>query len=158
MNSFKNIFIISLLIFCNSHTLVAKEKETLPPLFYGSVERIIDGDTLEVNIDIWPGISGDFSIRVRGVQAPEIKRYDCDEEYKWGMEAKSKIEKLYTIGSQVRLENVKVGPFGRYIADVSRWRSDRWFYLKDELIQRKLAHEWFPGKPPVPWCLLAKTR
>lgn len=158
MNGFKNTFIISLLIFCNSDTLLAKENETLPPDFYGTVERIIDGDTLEVKINIWPGIAGNFTIRVRGVQAPEIKRPDCDEEYKWGMIAKSKVEKLYSVGSKVRIQKVKFGLYGRYVADVSRWRSDRWLYLKDELIEKKLAHEWFPGQSEISWCLLEKTR
>ncbi len=158
MNGLSRIFIIFLLIFFNCHVLLAKEKETLPPEFYGTVERIIDGDTLEVKINIWPGIAGNFSIRVRGVQAPEIKRPDCDEEYKWGMKAKSKVEQLYSVGSKVRIQKVKVGLYGRYVADVSRWRSDRWLYLKDELIERKLAHEWFPGQSAISWCLLAKTR
>lgn len=158
MKSLKSIFIASLMIFSHCHTSIAREKQRLPTEFYGTVKRIIDGDTLEVKINIWPGISGNFSIRVRGIDAPEIKRHDCDEEYEWGMEAKEKVEQLYPKGSQVRLQKVKVGLYGRYVADVSRWRSDRWLYLKDELIERKLAHEWFSGQSAIPWCLLAKTR
>jgi len=39
-----------------------------------------------------------------------------------------------------------------------RWRSDRWLYLADELVERGLAVAWTPDMEDVPWCLLAQSR
>jgi len=128
-------------------------------LYYGTVVRVIDGDTLVVRVDLWPGLIAEYSVRVRGIDAPEIRRVGCEEERVWGFEAKAQVERLYEEGSVVRLENVSSDPFfGRVVADVRRWRSDRWLYLKDELIGRDLAVEWTPNMTDVPWCLLAETR
>lgn len=131
---------------------------TAYPLYYGTIVRIIDGDTLVVKLDLWPSITGKFSVRVRGIDAPDIRKVDCENERIWGEEAKNKVIELYDPGSKVRLENVVLDSFGRVLADISRYRSDRWLYLKEELINRKLAVEWHPNMKDVPWCLLAETR
>ena len=138
-----------------------ESSETANPyaLYYATVLRVIDGDTLEVSVSLWPGLVAEYSIRVRGVDAPEIRRVGCEEERAWGEEARAQIAKLYPSGTIIRLENVERDSFfGRVVADVRRWRSDRWLYLKDELLERGLAVEWTPEMEDVPWCLLAKTR
>ena len=128
------------------------------PVYFGTVERVIDGDTLVIAVELWPGLTGTYPVRVRGVDAPEITHSDCPGVQEWGIEAKQKVEKLYASGSRLRLEHVEIDSFGRPLADISRWRSDRWLYLKDELIDDNLAVEWTPDKDAVPWCLLASTR
>lgn len=123
--------------------------------YFGEVSRVIDGDTLEVKIDLWPGLTAEFAIRQRGIDAPEIRRPSCDEEEEHGLKAKSTLERLYSPGTRVRLDNVEPGSFsGRYIANIRRWRSDRWMYLDKELIERELAVEWDPSMTEVPWCLM----
>ncbi len=34
--------------------------------------RVYDGDTIVARVDIWPRITAEVSIRLRGVQAPEL--------------------------------------------------------------------------------------
>lgn len=127
------------------------------PVYFGTMERVIDGDTMIVTVDLWPGLSGKFPVRVRGIDAPETRGTACEDELVLGLKAKEVAEKLYDLGSQVRLEGIELDSFGRILADVSRLRSDRWLYLKDELIDRQLAVEWTPDMDDVPWCSLAKT-
>jgi len=66
---------------------------------------------------------------------------------------------LYDVGSSIRLENVEYDAFsGRVLADIRRWRSDRWLHLEEEMIERKMAVAWTPEMDDVTWCLLAKDR
>ena len=133
--------------------------QSLYALYFAEVVRVIDGDTLDVRVSLWPGLEAIYAVRVRGVDAPELRRVGCEAEQVWGEQAKAQVQKLYAVGSLVRLENVEYDAFsGRVVADVRRWRSDRWLYLADELVERDLAVVWTPDMPDVPWCLLAETR
>lgn len=126
--------------------------------YFGTVVRVIDGDTLIAKIDLWPGLVNEIPVRVRGIDAPELRRVACEAERNWGEDARKQVEKLYGPGTSIRLENVEMDSFGRAVADIRRWRSDRWLYFGEELIQRGLAVEWHDGQDDVPWCLLAETR
>ncbi len=139
---------------------VAQETAIEPyPLYVGEVVRVIDGDTLDVRVELWPGLQAVNSVRVRGIQAPEIRGAACPAEKQWAEDAKAQVGKLYPAGTVVRLENVEYDAFaGRVVADVRRWRSDRWLYLADELVERNLAEAWTPDGPDVDWCELAKAR
>lgn len=145
-------------------TLVAAPARAQPAvsryeLYYAEVVRVIDGDTLEVRVFLWPGLIAEYAVRVRGIDAPEIRGPGCEEERVLGEEAKAWVERFYKPGMFVRLENVDRDPFaGRVVADVARYRSDRWLALANELIDRQLAVEWEPTQDDPPWCLLAQTR
>jgi micrococcal nuclease len=151
---------IVVMLCCLAGPVGAQEEVTNPyALYYAEVVRVIDGDTLDVRVDLWPGLQAVYAVRVRGIDAPELRRVGCEEERIWAQEAKAQVEKLYDVGSRIRLENVAFDAYsGRVDADVRRWRSDRWIYLADELVERNLAVAWTPDMADVPWCLLAKTR
>jgi endonuclease YncB( thermonuclease family) len=158
MKTLRTFTLSSVLVLMALETSAEPEFQEYPE-YAGEVVRIIDGDTLEVAVSIWPGIVATQSIGVRGIQAPEVRRSGCDEEKSWGNEASAQAERLYDLGSTVRLQNVTLGSFaGRVVADVFRWRSDRWLSFADEMIERNMAVEWYPDMPEVPWCLLSKTR
>ena len=128
-------------------------------LYYATVVRVVDGDTIQVSVDLWPGLVAEYSVRERGIDAPELRRVDCEEERTWAEEARAQLEKLYEVGSTVRLENVEYDAYsGRVLAEIRRWRSDRWIYLEDEMIERGMAVSWTPEMSDVPWCVLALTR
>ena len=141
-----------------AHGSSAQEIPEPYALYYATVERIIDGDTLGVRIALWPGLEAVYSVRVRGIDTPELKGSECPEEKLWAEEAKLQAEKLYDIGTTVRLENVEMDSFGRAIADVRRWRSDRWLYLADEMVERGMAEPWLPDEADIDWCKLATER
>jgi micrococcal nuclease len=126
--------------------------------YQAEMVQVIDGDTLVARVAVWPGLIAEYSVRVRGIDAPEIQRPDCAEERAWGERARAQVERLYPPGSEIRLRDVQFDAFsGRVVADVQRFRSDRWLSLASELLQRGLVVEWTPSQAAVPWCLLAQT-
>ena len=154
-------FVMVFLALFNLTKAVAAQENVANPyaLYYAEVVRVIDGDTLDVRVDLWPGLQAIYAVRVRGIDAPELRRAGCEEERIWAEQAKAQVAKLYDVGSRIKLENVEYDAYsGRVDADVRRWRSDRWIYLADELVERGLAVAWTPDMADVPWCLLAKER
>ena len=150
----------ALVLLCLTAPALAQDVAANPyALYYAEVVRVIDADTLDVRVDLWPGLQAVYAVRVRGIDAPELRRPGCEAERVWAEEAKAQVEKLYDVGSRVRLEKVEYDAYsGRVVADVRRWRSDRWIYLADELVERSLAVAWTPDMADVPWCLLAASR
>ena len=87
-----------------------------PPDFYGDVEaevvRVIDGDTIVVNIPGYPEVFGEnISIRLSGVDAPEPHEPN-------GKEAKAYVESLLEPGDEIRLFNMRRDRFFRIISDI----------------------------------------
>ncbi|MFN3937084.1 MAG: thermonuclease family protein [Gemmobacter sp.] len=135
---------------------VASRQTSFPGPYVAEVVRVIDGDTLEARVALWPGLIAVYAIRVRGIDAPEIRRPACPDEREWGLRAKAQVERLYPPGREIQLRHVQHDVWsGRVLAEVRRWRSDRWLSLADELLQRGLAVEWDATRADVPWCLLA---
>ena len=138
---------------------VSKRSTVFPGPYVAEIVRIIDGDTIEASVALWPGLRADYAVRVRGIDAPEIFRPDCEEERVWGEQARAQAERLYPPGQEVRLLDVSYDAFsGRVVADVRRWRSDRWLSFATEMLERRMAVAWAPRQAAVPWCLLAQTR
>lgn len=138
----------------------AQERPPNPyALYFAEVVRVIDGDTLDVRVDLWPGLQAVYAVRVRGIDAPELREAACPEERVWAEAAREQVARLYPEGSLVRLEDVEYDAFaGRVVADVRRWRSDRWLYLADELVSRSMAEAWMPEMADIDWCELAAAR
>ena len=85
------------------------------------VTSVYDGDTLKVSATIWPGITWAGSVRVLGVDTPEI-RGKCPEEKAKAIAAREFVKltiRKHSIGDEVVLHNVKLGKYaGRVLADV----------------------------------------
>ena len=78
------------------------------------VTRVIDGDTFKVEARVWPGITAQANVRVRGVDTPEIRRAKCGEyERRRGLAARDFVRGV--IGEQVWLINVSYGKFARRV-------------------------------------------
>lgn len=123
--------------------------------YYGTVERVVDGDTLVVRLDLWPGLEAIYAVRARGIDAPELRGAECPEEKAWAEAARAQAERLYGAGTIVRIENVELDSFGRALADIRRWRSDRWLYFAEEMTERDMAQPWQDGWPEIDWCAIA---
>jgi endonuclease YncB( thermonuclease family) len=92
--------------------------ETLPGPYPAAVERVVDGDTLGVRVAIWLGQELSVLVRIRGIDAPEL-RGRCDGEKTRARDAASALQRLVTEGAVVltRIEGDKY--FGRVVADVA---------------------------------------
>ena len=122
--------------------------------YAANVVRVIDGDTLEVSVALWPGLRAEYAVRVRGIDAPELFRPDCEREFNAAKSAKDQVEKFYPSGLEIQLREVSYDAFsGRVVADVRRWVSDRWRPLSMELLDRQLAIEWTPNQSAFNWCI-----
>lgn len=90
----------------------------LPAEYPARVVRVVDGDTVMVTVQVWPDLQAETSIRILGVDTPEL-RGKCNEEKKKAQETKAALEKLLPKNSTVRLRNLKPDKYaGRHDADV----------------------------------------
>jgi endonuclease YncB( thermonuclease family) len=81
------------------------------------VERVIDGDTFVAVAHVWPGHDVRVSVRIRGIDAPEM-RSRCPAERAAARQAQATLEALLSSGP-VLLGNVGGGKYyGRVLADV----------------------------------------
>ncbi len=81
------------------------------------VLRVIDGDTFIAEAKVWPGHSVKVSVRIRGIDAPEI-RSRCPEEKAAAGRARDLLTMLVASGT-VKLFNIGGGKYhGRVLADV----------------------------------------
>jgi len=90
-----------------------------PYLFNCTIVKIIDGDTVDVDVDLgfgcWVrGSSG--RIRLFGVDCEESRTRDLEEK-KYGLLAKAFVEEFLPIGSQAILKTHEKGKYGRYLGD-----------------------------------------
>lgn len=85
--------------------------------YRAAVTRVVDGDTLYCLIDLGFNTYTYHSIRVAGINAPEIRGAERDK----GLAAKTYVEDLFNrYGSHVVLNSMKwPQSFGRYVADIT---------------------------------------
>lgn len=87
--------------------------------------RVVDGDTIDFEVDLGFHVKKDVRVRLVGVNTPEIYSVKKDsEEYQEGMKAKQFVENWIKDNEDkngyVRLATLKSkkGKYGRWLADV----------------------------------------
>ena len=84
------------------------------------IEKIIDGDTFVCVIDLGFNISLTQTVRLIGINAPEIHTLNEDVK-KYGLRAKSKLQEYLNKGSRIIIETQKPNStekYGRIIGNV----------------------------------------
>ena len=110
------------LVAASAFALASVERSTaaeiLPGPYAGAVERVVDGDTLAVRVNVWLGQELRVLVRVRGIDAPEL-RGDCEAEKAQARDAAAALARLVADGSVVlsAIEGDKY--YGRVVADVA---------------------------------------
>ena len=114
---------------------------------------MIDGDTFEARVEIWPTVSATVSVRLRGFDAPEISRPACEGERYQGTLARGAMEDLLPVGQAIVLEDVGPDSFaGRVVANVFRVADVNKVSLSILLERREAILPWDPSEPPIDWC------
>lgn len=95
--------------------------DDLPREIAGPVDarviKVRDGDTVEVEAFIWPMQSVQVAVRLRSVDAPELKG-ECEAERRSAEEAKARLQSLVGAGP-VQLRRVSGDKyFGRVLAEL----------------------------------------
>lgn len=121
--------------------------------YFGVVERVIDGDTFEATVEVWPNLSATVSVRISGIDAPELFRPQCPQERLGAQAAKEALQEIAPAGTAIRLEDVELGSFaGRVIAVAYRQGESRGRTLVELLSNRGVVEEWTSGDADVDWC------
>lgn len=109
-----------------------------------------DGDTLYVEAEIWPNLTWAGSVRVLGVDTPEI-RGQCETEKELALVARDYVRDLL-MDKPVRLTQVEDDKYGgRVLARVYFWENDTWVSLADRLIELQLGRAYDGGRREN-WC------
>ena len=108
--------------------------------YEASLIRVVDGDTLDVRIDLGFKMTTEQRVRLAEIDTPEIWRQKKDSvEYKKGMEARQfVVDRLAKHNNQFVIETTKdAGVYGRYLAKI--FLPDTAQSLNDELVEKGLA-------------------
>ena len=82
------------------------------------IARIVDGDTLDVDIDLGFGIwKTNERIRLWQIDTPECRTRD-KEEKKYGLIARNFVEEHLPVGKIFELQTLEKDKFGRYLGAV----------------------------------------
>jgi endonuclease YncB( thermonuclease family) len=132
---------------------VSSAAEILPGPFTASVERVVDGDTLGVRVTVWLGQEVGTLVRIRGVDAPEM-RGKCDSERAKARAAAAALEVLVADGAVAltRIEGDKY--FGRVVADVTTAAGQD---VGEALVAGGFARA-YDGGARAAWCELGEFR
>ena len=97
------------------------------PVYPAEVVRVIDGDTFEARVRVWPGLNVDTKVRLRDIDAPELHAR-CADELAKAQAARGALESMLAAGG-VTVARVGLDKYGgrvdavvatRATADVSR--------------------------------------
>ena len=97
--------------------------------------RIVDGDTVDVDIDLGFGVwVHKERVRIMGIDTPESRTRDLVEK-QFGLAAKEYVKYLMPIGSQqiIKTQKDKTGKFGRILGD---------FILEDKLLSQLMIENY----------------
>lgn len=86
------------------------------------VVRVVDGDTFEARVHLWPGLEMMTRVRLRGIDAPEMKGA-CAEEFRMA-EASSEALRALLADGDVAIFNIGPDKYnGRVVADAATRRT-----------------------------------
>lgn len=117
----------------------------------GRVVKVYDGDTITVATNVVNEITSDifyrFSVRIRGVDCPEIRSKSDSEKECSKIARKAVLDTVYH--KIVTLENVSYDKYGRILADVSIGDIS----ISKMLIDKRLGVPYNGGSknPPSDW-------
>jgi endonuclease YncB( thermonuclease family) len=110
------------------------------------VERVVDGDTVDVRARIWLGQSLSIRVRIDGVDTPEM-RSDCADERRLALAARDFLARRL-LNREITLLRVVYDKFGgRVRADISDANGD----IAKALLDAGLARPYH-GERREPWC------
>lgn len=116
------------------------------------VTRVVDGDTIDVDIDLGFGVWHKARVRMLGIDTPESRTRNLEEKA-LGLASKARLKELLT-GRKVKIECTKEkGKFGRVLAtvhSVDKKGNEEWINCNEKLIEEGHARPYYGGKK-IPW-------
>ena len=123
--------------------IIKKQGRDLVYEYRCKVSRVVDGDTVDVDIDLGFGVwMHKERIRLYGIDTPESRTRDLEEK-KYGLLAKQQIESFMPRGSMQTLVTVKdkAGKFGRILGKFLIYdkKTDRQMTINDWMVREHHA-------------------
>tara|TARA_R100001443_G_scaffold117413_1_gene142310 strand:+ start:1279 stop:1668 length:390 start_codon:yes stop_codon:yes gene_type:complete len=105
------------------------------------IVKVVDGDTVDIIIDLGFDLSKKERVRLAGIDTPESRTRDLEEK-KLGLEAKEFLERRLMECAKLIVKTEKDGKYGRMLG---------WFYcsqinINTEMVERGYAWEYDGGK------------
>ena len=119
--------------------------------YFCKVNRVVDGDTIDVTVDLGFDIPQSARVRMMGIDTPESRTRNLEEKA-LGLASKARLKELLK-GKKVKIETSKEGKgkFGRILADVITIdKEGNEINCNNQLIQEGHARPYFGGSK-VPW-------
>ena len=112
--------------------------------------KVVDGDTIDAEIDLGFDIKVKKRIRFMGINAPESRTKDLEEKAK-GIAAKDRVKQLLEGCENITLKSHGVGKFGRCLGEIMLDMIDgnqklTLVSLNELLIKEGHAKEYHGGK------------
>jgi|688.fasta_scaffold95292_2 micrococcal nuclease len=105
-----------------------------------AVAKVVDGDTVGLDLDLGFSITLRQRVRFYGLDAPEIRSKDPAEKAK-GQESQAFVSQWFERGGDVLVRTSKEEKYGRMLADCYREGEPS---LCTELLERVLARPYLP--------------
>ena len=119
--------------------------------YYCKIERVVDGDTIDVNIDLGFDIFHSARVRMAGIDTPETRTRNLAEKA-LGLASKARLKEMLK-GKKIKIATTKEGKgkFGRVLADVIAIDKEGGeINCNTRLIDEGHARPYMGGKK-VPW-------
>ena len=120
--------------------------------YYAKLRRVVDGATVDLNIDLGFDIWHQARVRMMGIDTPESRTRNLEEKA-LGLASKARLKELLK-GQQIKIVTSKEGKgkFGRVLADILAIDKEtgEWINCNNQLIEEGHARPYDGGKK-VPW-------
>jgi len=109
--------------------------------------KVVDGDTIDVVIDLGFDVFTKKRIRVFGINTPETRTRDKKEK-QLGIKAKERVKDLLENSNEIKIKSHGKGKFGRIIAEIlfAKNKKSKFQNLSEILVSEGHAKEYFGGK------------
>ena len=104
--------------------------------YKATLNRIIDGDTIDVNIDLGFDVKIKQRVRLYGINTPEVRTKDLKEKEK-GIEATEYLKKILPRTFIIQTILNKRGKYGRVLGII---------WVKEENINERMVNEGYATK------------
>jgi micrococcal nuclease len=121
--------------------------------YYCKITRVVDGDTVDVNIDLGFDIFHSARVRMLGIDTPESRTRNLAEKA-LGLASKARLKEILK-GQKTKILTSKEGKgkFGRVLADVIIIdKQGAETNVNQQLIEEGHARPYYGGKK-VPWII-----
>jgi endonuclease YncB( thermonuclease family) len=147
MRSAVMTIVCSLLIVCAAPIEASLRAEVLAGPVEGEIISILDGDTVTVRLKVWIGQSIETSVRIAGIDTPEM-RGKCAEERQLATDARAEIIRLLP-DNRIRLYNIRLEKYaGRVLAEAKTTDGTD---IARHMVEKGFARDYH-GARRTGWC------